>query len=428
MKIGIVGGGISGLMAAHRLSKQHDITLLEANGYIGGHTATVDVNEKGRPLAVDTGFIVFNDRTYPGFCEFLDELNVASQPTQMSFSVKDDAGNLEYRGMDVAGLFAQKRNLFRPRYWKMLSDFVRFKAKANELDDITEQVSVGQFLRENRFSDWFIHKYFLPMGSAVWSCPRELFESFPIGFIIDFYRNHGMLGVQDRPQWRVVTGGSREYVRALLKQLDAEIHVNTPIRHVSRGHDHVAVETVEGQQHQFDHLVLACHADQSLRLLGDQATSTERELLSRFPYESNEVVLHTDTAVLPRRRNAWASWNYDVRGDEQEKASVTYNMNILQGLDAEETYCVTLNDTSRIDPSKVIKSFIYDHPVFQVGRKASQARHAELIDHNRISYCGAYWANGFHEDGVQSALRVAARLQRKAPSCEAESTKAVSIT
>ena len=428
MRIGIIGGGISGLIAAHRLSTSHEVTIFEANGYIGGHTNTVDVEDGRGPVAVDTGFIVFNDRTYPGFCEFLDEMGVGSQPTEMSFSVRDDADDLEYRGMDVAGLFAQRRNIFRPRFWKLLRDFIRFRDIALKLSDDEEEMTVGQFFSQHTFSDWFIHKYFLPMGSAVWSCPRATFETFPIRFIIDFYKNHGMLGVQERPQWHVVKGGSREYVRALLQRLEAKIHLECPIQSVHRGDKGATLTRRDGITEQFDHVILACHADQALKMLGDEATSTESELLTRFPYERNEVVLHTDVNVLPRRSKAWASWNYWVRGNEDEKASVTYNMNILQGLDTEETYCVTLNDTSRIDPSKVIRSFVYDHPVFQVGRSRYQARHQELIDHHHLSYCGAYWANGFHEDGVQSALRVAKALTEKESACEAESTRVGSIT
>jgi predicted NAD/FAD-binding protein len=428
MRIGIVGGGISGLVAAHRLAERHKVTVFEANRYIGGHTNTIDVEDPQGAVAVDTGFIVFNDRTYPGFCKFLDDLGVRSQPTEMSFSVRDDADNLEYRGMDLAGLFAQRRNVFRPRFWKLLRDFVRFRDIALQLADDHEEITVGQFFQQNSFSEWFIHKYFLPMGSAVWSCPRATFETFPIRFIIDFYRNHGMLGVQERPRWHVVSGGSREYVRALLQRLDAQIHLECPVQSVHRRGKGVDLAFAGGRIENFDHVVLACHADQALRMVGGDATATETELLSKFPYERNEVVLHTDVSLLPRRRKAWASWNYWVRGSEDEKASVTYNMNILQGLNTEKTYCVTLNDTSRIDPQKVLRSFVYDHPVFQAGRSRYQGRHEELIDLQHISYCGAYWANGFHEDGVQSALRVARILEKKESACGAESTRGGSIT
>ncbi|MEC8570376.1 MAG: FAD-dependent oxidoreductase, partial [Planctomycetota bacterium] len=281
------------------------------------------------------------------------------------------------------------------------------------LDD-QEEVTVGEFFERHSFSNWFVHKYFLPMGSAVWSCPRATFQSFPIRFIIEFYKNHGMLGVQKRPQWFVVPGGSREYVRALLANLNAKMHAGTPVLSVRRTTSGVQLLCHDGRKEEFDHVILGCHADQALRLLGSQATAIERDLLVRFPYEQNEVVLHTDDSILPRRRKAWASWNYHVRGREDEKASVTYNMNILQGLDCEKTYCVTLNDTSRIDPSKIVRSFQYEHPIFQVGRSHYQARHQELIDHDNISYCGAYWANGFHEDGLQSGLRVANTLEEKA--------------
>lgn len=413
MKIAVVGGGISGLVAAWHLGRQHQVDLWEAESRIGGHTHTVEVEDPRGPVRVDTGFIVFNDSTYPEFQKLLRELGVLGRPTTMSFSVRDDDVDLEYRGMDLWGLFAQSRNLVRPRFWRLLADFVRFRREAEKLDDSNESLTVGEFLQRHGFSDWFIRRYFLPMGSAVWSCPRATFESFPIRFIIDFYRNHGMLGVQRRPQWRVVEGGSSAYVSALLQRMPAAVHPGVPIVAVRREADGATLFGPRGDLGRYDHVVMACHADQSLRILGDQATSLERELLPAFPYEENEVVLHYDSSILPRRRRAWASWNYFVRGDESEKASVTYNMNLLQGLAADRTYCVTLNDSSRIDPQKVLRRLTYHHPIFQVGRRIKQARHAELIDHQRFSYCGAYWANGFHEDGVRSALAVVEGLGQR---------------
>ena len=410
MRVAIVGAGISGLGVAWQLAEHAQIDLIEAEPRIGGHVHTVDVDDPLGPLAVDTGFIVFNDSTYPGFLRLMEELGLSGRPTTMSFSVRDDAGDLEYRGVDLPGLFAQKRNLVRPKFWRLLSDFVRFKRAASRLTDEREQVSVGEFLRSERFSDVFVHSYFLPMGSAVWSCPRETFERFPIRFIIDFYRNHGMLGVQQRPQWRVVPGGSREYVRALLKRLPLQVRDDTPIERIQRHAAGVELFSRGASIGRYDHVVMACHADQSLRILGDQATSLESELLAAFPYEANRVQLHTDASVMPRRRAAWACWNYRADRAESEKASVTYWMNLLQGFKAKRDYFVTLNDHGQIDPDKVIRTMVYHHPVFSIGRAVAQQRHHELIDHHHISYCGAYWANGFHEDGLQSGLRVAERL------------------
>ncbi|HAN98322.1 MAG TPA: FAD-dependent oxidoreductase [Planctomycetaceae bacterium] len=425
MRIAVVGGGISGLTVARGLAARGDcrVELIEADSRLGGHAHTVDVDDPLGPIAVDTGFIVFNDSTYPGFLALLAELGIEGRPTTMSFSVRDDAENLEYRGMDLAGLFAQRRNLIRPKFLALLNDFVRFRRAAERLDDQDERVTVAEFLARNRFSRTFVRSYFLPMGSAVWSCPCATFETFPVRFIIDFYRHHGMLGVQRRPQWRTVPGGSRTYVTALVERLDAEIRTSTPVERLRRLPDGVELfgrrpnEAAVTSLGRYDHVVLGCHADQSLRILGDQATSTEREVLSRFPYEANEVVLHTDTSVLPKRRGAWACWNYDVRESSDRKASVTYLMNRLQGFRAERHYCVTLNDDGRLAADKVLRRFEYHHPIFALGKRQAQRRHAELIDHDRVSYCGAYWAAGFHEDGVRSGLEVLAGLRRARVAC-----------
>lgn len=410
MRVAIVGSGVSGLTVAWQLSGHAHVELIEADDRIGGHVHTIEVEDPLGPVAVDTGFIVFNDSTYPGFLRLLAELGIVGQPTTMSFSVRDDEHDLEYRGVDLRGLFAQKRNLVRPKFWKLLADFVRFRKAAEGLADSLEQITVAQFLEKHRFSPTFIHSYFLPMGSAVWSCPRKTFEQFPIHFIIDFYRNHGMLGVQKRPQWRVVPGGSREYVKALLAKLDVTVRLGLPITRLTRKSDGVELCGRDGVIGTYDHVVMACHADQALEILGAGATSTETELLAQFPYEANRVQLHTDASVMPRRKGAWACWNYRADRPEADKASVTYWMNLLQGLKAKRDYFVTLNDANSIDPAKVIRSFIYHHPVFQAGRAKFQSRHRELINHDRVSYCGAYWSNGFHEDGVQSGLRVASIL------------------
>lgn len=406
MKIAIVGAGISGLVVAHQLHHQHDITVFEANDYVGGHTNTFDVETDAGLLPIDTGFIVFNDWTYPNFIRLLDELNVESQPAEMSFSVRTQDG-LEYNGHSLNTLFAQRRNLLNLRFHRMVRDIVRFNREARDLlSSLDEEMTIGQFLHEYKFGAEFRDWYLLPMGAAIWSCPLGQFADFPIRFIVEFYLNHGLLNVKNRPQWRVITGGSREYVKQLISGFEDRIRTSTPITQIERLQDHVQLR-FDGGQESFDHVVFACHADQALQILGTQASPVEQELLSEFPYSRNVATLHTDATILPHSRRAWASWNYRLPKDEQAPVSVTYNMNILQSLQVDETYCVTLNaEPGQIDEAKTIQSFVYDHPIFTTKRAAVQRRHNEINGCNRTSFCGAYWQNGFHEDGVVSALRV----------------------
>ncbi len=412
MKIAIIGSGISGLVAAYRLHRTHQVTLFEANDYLGGHTNTVDVELDGQRHAIDTGFIVFNDWTYPNFIELLAEIGVASQPTVMSFSVRDDRSGLEYNGHSLNTLFAQRRNLLRPGFYRMLRDIMRFNRQAREIAQRPEvERTVGEFLQEHRYSPQFAEHYLLPMGAAIWSCPTGTFSEFPIRFIAEFYHNHGLLNLADRPTWRVVQGGSRSYVDRLVDGFRDRVRLATPIVGVTRSMDRVELRTKIGSLESFDHVIFACHSDQALRILGTAATPTEREVLSAFPYGRNVAVLHTDTNLLPRSRRAWASWNFRQNGDPSRPASVTYNMNILQGLKSPKTFCVTLNDEDSIKPEAVLRRFVYFHPVFTTQRAAAQARHAELLTANRTSFCGAYWRNGFHEDGVVSALEVVRAIE-----------------
>lgn len=416
MKIAIIGSGISGLVTAYHLHAQHEVTLFEANDYVGGHTHTVDVEIEGEQLALDTGFIVFNNWTYPHFTRLLEELHVRSQPTTMSFSVCDERTGLEYNGHSLDTLFAQRRNLLRPSFYRMLGDILRFNQHAARIaGDRDDGATVGEFLRRYRYSRSFAEHYLLPMGAAIWSCPVGAFHEFPIRFIAEFYYNHGLLSIWRRPTWRVVSGGSRTYVQALIQEFRERIRLRAPVRAVRRLADCVQLQAGNDSPLAFDHVIFACHSDQALRILGDDATPTERELLSAFPYSRNVAVLHTDTSLLPRTRKAWASWNYRLGGGPDTPPSVTYNMNLLQGLRSRHTFCVTLNDTDRIAPGRVLQQFEYHHPVFTTHRAAAQARHAELINAHRTSFCGAYWRNGFHEDGVVSALAVVQGL-RAAPS------------
>jgi predicted NAD/FAD-binding protein len=413
MKIAVIGAGISGLVAAYRLRSAHEITVFEANDYPGGHTNTVDVDLDGERHAIDTGFIVFNDWTYPHFIALLDELGVKSGSTTMSFSVCDEETEFEYNGHSLNTLFAQRRNLLRPGFYRMLADVLRFNQVARQyVAECREESTVGEFILRHRFSEEFAKYYLLPMGAAIWSCPIGAFAEFPIGFIVDFFHNHGLLNVLRRPTWRVVEGGSRTYVEAMTRPFSERIRLKTPVQSVRRQLHCVDVQPRDGASESFDHIIFACHSDQALRILGDAATTQEREVLSAFPYERNVAVLHTDVSLLPRTKRAWASWNYRLHGDDSRAASVTYNMNILQGIRSRHTFCVTLNDESRIKPELILRRFEYQHPVFTTQRRSAQTRHAEISNANRTSFCGAYWRNGFHEDGVVSALVVVNALRQ----------------
>lgn len=413
MRVAIIGGGISGLVAAYRLTADHAVTLFEANDYLGGHTNTVDVTLGEERHMIDTGFVVFNDRTYPKFAALLAELGVSAKPTEMSFSVRDDSANLEYNGHSISTLFAQKRNLVRPRFHRMLFDIMRFNRICSADLGGDERQSVETFVRRHRFSSEFTHHYLFPMGSAIWSCPTAGFAAFPIGFVIDFFRNHGLLSLRDRPTWYVIDGGSQAYVKAMAAKVAQGVRLNTRVESVTRGRDDVCIRTHPSKEERFDHVIFACHSDQALRILGDGATSLELQTLSAFPYVTNVAVLHTDTLLLPKRRRAWASWNYYVRETETFKPVVTYNMNILQGLQSEHTFCVTLNAESEIAPQAILGRYVYHHPTFDERRAAAQSRHSDLQNSNRTSFCGAYWRNGFHEDGVVSATNVVEAIQRQ---------------
>ena len=406
MQIAIVGSGISGLVTAYLLHRDHDITMFEANDYIGGHTHTVDVDWRGERHAIDTGFIVCNDRTYPNFLKLLAHLRVPIQPTPMSFSVRCDRTGLEYNGTSLNALFAQRRNLFRPSFYRMLRDISRFNREALALlENADEEITVGEYLDRHRYSQEFIGQYLVPMGAAIWSCPPGRFRQFPMRFIVEFYHNHGLLSLRNRPQWYVIRGASRCYVEKLTAGFRERIRLKCPVLSVRRYPEYVEIETNEGAPERFDQVIFACHSDQALNMLAD-ASGKEREILSEFPYQKNTAVLHTDPSVLPRARKAWASWNYHLPEKDAAAATVTYNMNILQSLSSNHIFNVTLNETDRIDPDRIIETMTYHHPVYSTRRSEAQARHGELIGHNRTSFCGAYWGNGFHEDGVNSALAV----------------------
>lgn len=408
MKIAVVGSGISGLASAHYLSREHEVHLFEAGDRLGGHTHTVDVDTPSGRYAVDTGFIVFNDRTYPNFIRLMNGLGVASQESSMSFSVKTEGG-LEYNGTDLNGLFAQRSNLLNPYFLQMIADILRFNREAPKLlNDPDNDIPLAEYLIEGNYSKAFINHYIVPMGSAIWSASAAQMQRFPAAYFVRFFHNHGMLSVNDRPVWRVLRGGSRSYIPALTEPFKSRIHSHSPAVKVKRRADKVSL-SINGPsglaEIDFDHVVLASHGDESLKLL-DDATTDERAVLGAFSYQENKTVLHTDTSVLPERRRAWASWNYFVPKVEKNTVAVTYNMNILQSLRAPETFLVSLNMDDRIDPAKVVRRLVYHHPVYTSHAVAAQGQWDRVSGKNRTHFCGAYWGFGFHEDGVKSALRV----------------------
>ncbi len=412
MKIAIIGSGVSGNTLAWHLSKQHEVTVFEADGHIGGHTHTHEIDAFGKRYNIDTGFIVYNDWTYPNFIEMLNTLGVETQSSDMSFSVHDEASGLEYNGTSLNSLFAQRRNLFRPSFIGMIRDILRFNQEAPALlDEHQADMPFGEYLKLNGYGGEFIAHYVIPMGSAIWSAsPDQMFE-FPAKFFIRFFHNHGMLSVSDRPEWRVIKGGSKAYVEKLTQAFKDNIRLNTPIESVQRKNDSVIVKPKNQAAELFDWVFFACHSDQALAILED-ASNDEIEILGAIPYQNNQIVLHTDMSLMPKKKLAWAAWNYHITKQPLNLAAVTYNMNILQSLESPEPFLVTLNHTSQIDPNKIIKTLNYTHPVFTPKGIAAQLRHAEISGVNRTGYAGAYWRNGFHEDGVASALAALEHFQQ----------------
>jgi predicted NAD/FAD-binding protein len=412
MKIAIIGTGIAGNVAAYKLRENHEITVYEAGSYVGGHTNTVDVCEAEKSIAVDTGFIVFNDSTYPNFIQLLDDIGQESQPSEMSFSVQAKSKNLEYCGSSLNALFAQRRNLFRPTFRRMISDILRFNdAMSGGVNHLDDTQTVGTYLRDHNYTDEFINHYIVPMAAAIWSAEPVAVLQMPLTFLARFFQNHGLLQLKDRPQWRVIKGGSREYVKKLVAGHRDRIRLNTPVTAVRRNQNHIEISSTSGGREVFDCVFFACHSDQALALL-DDPTQSEQEVLSAIPYQKNEAILHTDDSLMPKRRRAWAAWNYHVPADSTNHVAVTYNMNILQRFEAREQYCVTLNNDNDIDPQKILQRIQYEHPIYSLEMVAAQQRQAE-INRERTFFCGAYWRNGFHEDGVVSALNAVEHFERR---------------
>ncbi|HWU76491.1 MAG TPA: FAD-dependent oxidoreductase [Rhodanobacter sp.] len=409
MRIAVIGSGIAGLASAWLLSKKHEVTLFEANHYFGGHTHTHNVQQAGTNYRIDSGFIVHNPAHYPLLTRMFAQLGIASQPTTMSFAVHSEASGLEYNAATLDTLFCQRRNLLSPRFLGMVRDLARFYREAPALlsrpDDLT---TLGDYLRQHGYGAAFRDEHLIPMASALWSSPATQILQFPARYLVQFMANHQMLQISDRPQWRVVRGGSSTYVAALRANWSVHERLNCPVQSVARHASGVEVESTAGIE-QFEQVVLACHSDQALRLLGD-ASERERSILGAMTYQANDTVLHTDASVLPRQRKAWAAWNVWLPRDRDAACTVSYCMNLLQGIASPDPFVVTLNRSEAIDPDKVLARMRYHHPVYTRASVQAQTRKAEIQGWRRTWFAGAYWGWGFHEDGMRSAVDVAAAL------------------
>ncbi len=414
MRIAVVGSGIAGLASAWLLSRQHEVTVFEAGSYFGGHTHTHEVEQAGRRYRIDSGFIVHNPAHYPLLTQMFAQLGVTSQPTTMSFSVHSEASGLEYNAATLDTLFCQRRNLLSPRFIAMVGDLRRFYREAPALlrrhDDMT---SLGDYLLQHGYGAAFRDEHLIPMASALWSSPPTRILQFPARYLVQFMANHQMLQISDRPQWRVVRGGSSTYVAALRARWSVHERLNCPVHSILRHAGGVELASGAGVEH-FDQVVLACHSDQALRLLGD-ANEREQSILGAMGYQANDAVLHTDASVLPRRRKAWAAWNAWLPRDPDAACTVSYCMNLLQGIESPEPFVVTLNRSEAIDPDKVLARMRYHHPVYTQASVQAQRRKAEIQGTRRTWFAGAYWGWGFHEDGMRSAVDVAAALGVREP-------------
>lgn len=413
MKIAIVGSGVAGMTAAHYLADHHEVHLFEADNRLGGHTHTHDVEVESGKYRVDTGFIVHNTKNYPNFIKLMKKLGVEARDSEMSFSVKAESPSLEYNGTTLNSLFAQRRNLVRPSFYRMIRDILRFNKEATTYyqkvkDTIFEEKTLDEYLRVNRYSDEFTEHYIMPMGAAIWSASRQEMRHFPLNYFVRFFHHHGLLQVNDRPQWRTMVNGSNSYIPKITANYKENIHLNSPVQSVRRKHKMVEVVT-GGKTMEFDHVIFASHADQTMKIL-ETPTPDETMVMNRFSYRPNDIILHTDTNVLPKRKLAHASWNYYLPKSMRERVAVTYHMNILQGIRSRENFLVSLNMDDFIDPKKIIKTIPYSHPVYDMNSVASQNQWSLISGADRIHYCGAYWGNGFHEDGVKSAVKVVEKL------------------
>ena len=409
-RIAVVGGGVAGIVAAYLLQQHHDVTLFEQNDYLGGHTHTIEITDgPDAGAAVDTGFIVLNDATYPLFQKFLAHLGVETRVSDMSFGFQCRKTGLVYAGTDLNGLFAQRRNLVNPKFLSFILEIARFCRQA--LKDLEQQsiprVSLGEYLHSGRFSSYMVDNYLVPMAAAIWSTPALRVVDFPAGPFLYFFRNHGLLSMRNRPLWRTVAGGSYSYVKAFSKMFQGQLHLSTPVQSIQRDDRQVVIRLASGSTFKCDQVVIASHADQALRLL-EGPTELEQRLLSPWKYQKNHTVLHTDSSVLPKLKHAWASWNFtrEPGGDAEHPVYVTYYMNRLQGLEVNRDYCVTLNRREPFHAEQVIAAMDYHHPLYTHESMATQKDLSQLNGQNRSYFCGSYFGYGFHEDAVTAAVAV----------------------
>lgn len=408
MRVAIVGSGVSGLTAAFLLRNHFHVEVFEKESWLGGHTHTMTISEDERHLDIDTGFIVFNDKTYPNFNKLLNNLKIKRIPTSMSFSVSNLNSGLEFNGTNLSGIFAQRKNLVNIKFLWMLIQLLKFNKQAKNLNETDANLSLLAYINKHKISANLVENYLLPMCCSIWSCPADQMMQTPVRFLFDFFNNHGMLNINDRPQWFVVKGGSHAYVKAIESLNNIQFHKVCAVVAVKRLESHIQLETSQGTK-AFDYVVFATHADTTLQLLSNPSF-LEHEALSAFRFQKNDVVLHTDTSVMPTNKRAWAAWNFKVINSHKNLHQLAYNMNILQGFHSKKTYCVSVNQSCSIDPNKVLHTFKYDHPVFDKKACTAQKKHLDISGKDRIFYCGAYWRNGFHEDGVFSALHIGKQL------------------
>ncbi len=406
MKIAIIGSGIAGLTCAYLLNKKYDISLYEKNNYIGGHTHTHSIIENNKSFNIDSGFIVFNEDTYPNFIKLLNILNIKTEKTVMGFSIKSISKNLEYAGNSFNSIFAQRSNLFSLSFWRMLVDIIKFNKKSiMDLETLDFNTSLEEYLNSYNFSESFKNNYIYPMGAAIWSTKSELVKGMSAFFFIKFFKNHGLLKIFNRSSWYVIKNGSNQYVKKMIKDFESKIFLNSEINQIKRLENSVEVTIKNQEPKLYDKVIIASHSNQALDMLSDPS-DLETDILGNIPYQNNSAILHTDISVLPTRKLAWSSWNYNLDQNPKSPMAMTYNMNILQNLKANLTYCVTLNNNELIDNKSIIKKLNYEHPLLDVKSYIAQSRKNEISGKNNTYYCGAYWRNGFHEDGVVSALEV----------------------
>lgn len=410
MRIAVVGSGVSGLVCAHALHRAHDVTVFEADARIGGHVSTVETEDGDERLAIDTGFIVYNEATYPLLTRLFRDLEVATQPSDMCFGVACERSGIEWGSRSLAAVFADPRNLVRPAFLRMLRDLRRFFREAPALleQDDHGKLALGDWLCGAGYTSAFVDLFLVPMGAAIWSATPGEFLRFPARTFVRFFSNHGLLSTRASVPWRVVRGGSQRYVEKLVAPFRDRIHTRAPVRALSRTRGGVDL-VVGGERRRFDRVVLACHSDEALRILAD-ASDLERRVLASIRYQENDTVLHTDPSVMPAHRRAWASWNYRVPRDARERVFVSYHMNRLQDLPTRRDYFVTLNASDRVDPARVLARFTYRHPVFDADAIAAQRLHEVIDGRGGVHFAGAYWGYGFHEDGARSAATVCAKL------------------